>query len=144
MSQHSVELVAKFKDNATPGLRRLAAEAEKTGSRQLQKAAAVKLKHQEMYSATARLGIRTEHQIRREIQQTQAAYNRLATRTGEGCTGNAQPCTRADCRNQRRCKPFATYRFGSPDNRARCGRRGGGCGGRGLCIGAAGQPDDGL
>ncbi|CKK14705.1 phage tail tape measure protein [Neisseria meningitidis] len=78
MSQHSVELVAKFKDNATPGLRRLAAEAEKTGSRQLQKAAAVKLKHQEMYSATARLGIRTEHQIRREIQQTQAAYNRLA------------------------------------------------------------------
>ena len=31
MSQHSVELVAKFKDNATPGLRRLAAEAEKTG-----------------------------------------------------------------------------------------------------------------
>jgi len=25
MSQHSVELVAKFKDNATPGLRRLAA-----------------------------------------------------------------------------------------------------------------------
>ena len=32
MSQHSVELVAKFKDNATPGLRRLAAEAEKTGS----------------------------------------------------------------------------------------------------------------
>ena len=78
MSQHSVELVAKFKDNATPGLRRLAAEAEKTGSRQLQKAAAVKLKHQEMYSATARLGIRTEHQIRREIQRTQAAYNRLA------------------------------------------------------------------
>ena len=44
----------------------------------MQKAAAVKLKHQEMYSATARLGIRTEHQIRREIQQTQAAYNRLA------------------------------------------------------------------
>ena len=78
MSQHSVELVAKFKDNATPGLRRLAAEAEKTGSRQLQKAEAVKLKHQEMYSATARLGIRTEHQIRREIQRTQAAYNRLA------------------------------------------------------------------
>ena len=78
MSQHSVELVAKFKDNATPGIRRLAAEAEKTGNQQLRKATAVKLKHQEVYSAAARLGIRTEHQIRREIQQTQAAYNRLA------------------------------------------------------------------
>lgn len=78
MSQHSVELVAKFKDNATPGIRRLAAEVEKTGNQQLRKAAAVKLKHQEVYSAAARLGIRTEHQIRREIQQTQAAYNRLA------------------------------------------------------------------
>ncbi|OSI25059.1 phage tail tape measure protein [Neisseria dumasiana] len=78
MSRHTVELVAKFKDNATPGIRRLAAEAEKTGNQQLRKAAAVKLKHQELYSTTARLGIRTEHQIRREIQQTQAAYNRLA------------------------------------------------------------------
>lgn len=78
MSQNVVELVAKFKDNASTGLRRLAAEAAKTSQEQGRAVSSISRQHQQMYSAAGRLGIRTEQQIRREIQRTQAAYNSLA------------------------------------------------------------------
>ncbi|QMT40002.1 phage tail tape measure protein [Neisseria shayeganii] len=78
MSRNIVELIARFRDNASQGLRRLERETQRTAQMQSRAWAQAGRQHQQIYGAYARLGIRSEHQIRREIQQTQAAYNRLS------------------------------------------------------------------
>lgn len=77
---NTVELIARFKDQASQGLRKLRQETAQTSQAQV-RASATARQAQMQQSAMARLGIRSEQQIRREIQLTQAAYNRLA-RTG--------------------------------------------------------------
>ena len=78
MSRNTVELVAKFRDEASVGLRRLATEANRTMQIQSRAASSSGRQQQLMHAAAARLGIRTEREIRREIQRTQAAYNAMA------------------------------------------------------------------
>ena len=78
MSRNTVELVAKFRDDASVGLRRLATEANRTMQIQSRAASSSGRQQQLMHAAAARLGIRTEREIRREIQRTQAAYNAMA------------------------------------------------------------------
>ena len=78
MSGNTLELVAKFKDNASQGLRRLMNETERSASAQSRAWAQSSRQRQQSISAYQRLGIRSEQQIRREMQLTQAAYNRLA------------------------------------------------------------------
>lgn len=74
MSRNTIELVAKFRDDASVGLRRLATEANRTMQIQSRAASSSGRQQQLMHAAAARLGIRTE----REIQRTQAAYNAMA------------------------------------------------------------------
>lgn len=78
MSRNTIELVAKFRDDASVGLRRLATEANRTMQIQSRAASSSGRQQQLMHAAAARLGIRTEREIRREIQRTQAAYNAMA------------------------------------------------------------------
>ena len=78
MSSNTLELVAKFKDNASQGLRRLLTESQRAATGQARVWAQAGRQRQQAISAYHRLGIRSEQQIRREIQLTQAAYNRLA------------------------------------------------------------------
>lgn len=78
MSSNTLELVAKFKDNASQGLRRLLTESQRAATGQARAWAQAGRQRQQAISAYQRLGIRSEQQIRREIQLTQAAYNRLA------------------------------------------------------------------
>lgn len=78
MSSNTLELVAKFKDNASQGLRRLLTESQRAATGQARAWAQAGRQRQQAISAYQRLGIRSEKQIRREIQLTQAAYNRLA------------------------------------------------------------------
>ena len=78
MSSNTLELIAKFKDNASQGLRRLMNETERSASAQGRAWAQASRQRQQAINAYQRLGIRSEQQIRREIQLTQAAYNRLA------------------------------------------------------------------
>ena len=78
MSSNTLELIAKFKDNASQGLRRLMNETERSASAQGRAWAQASRQRQQAISAYHRLGIRSEQQIRREMQLTQAAYNRLA------------------------------------------------------------------
>lgn len=78
MSRNTIELVAKFRDEASVGLRRLATEANRTMQIQSRAASSSGRQQQLMHAAAARLGIRTEREIRREIQRTQAAYNAMA------------------------------------------------------------------
>ncbi|MBS0039363.1 phage tail tape measure protein [Neisseria sp. Marseille-Q1983] len=78
MIRNIVELVAKFRDEASVGLRRLATEANRTMQIQSRAASSSGRQQQLMHAAAARLGIRTEREIRREIQRTQAAYNAMA------------------------------------------------------------------
>lgn len=78
MSRNTVELVAKFRDEASVGLRRLATEANRTMQIRSRAASSSGRQQQLMHAAAARLGIRTEREIRREIQRTQAAYNAMA------------------------------------------------------------------
>ncbi|MDR0703034.1 MAG: phage tail tape measure protein [Azoarcus sp.] len=66
-----LELRLKLNNQATPGLRRAQQDAEKSAERG---AAAQRRASQ----ARERLGIRSENQIQREINRTQAAYRRLA------------------------------------------------------------------
>ncbi|WP_240077157.1 phage tail tape measure protein [Eikenella corrodens] len=78
MSSNTLELVAKFKDNASQGLRRLLTESQRAATGQARVWAQAGRQRQQAISAYQRLGIRSEQQIRREMQLTQAAYNRLA------------------------------------------------------------------
>ncbi len=78
MSSNTLELVAKFKDNASQGLRRLLTESQRAATGQARAWAQAGRQRQQAISAYQRLGIRSEQQIRREMQLTQAAYNRLA------------------------------------------------------------------
>lgn len=78
MSSNTLELVAKFKDNASQGLRRLLTESQRAATGQARVWAQAGRQRQQAISAYHRLGIRSEQQIRREMQLTQAAYNRLA------------------------------------------------------------------
>ena len=78
MSSNTLELIAKFKDNASQGLRRLMNETERSASAQGRAWAQASRQRQQAINAYQRLGIRSEQQIRREMQLTQAAYNRLA------------------------------------------------------------------
>lgn len=78
MSSNTLELIAKFKDNASQGLRRLMNETERSAAAQGRAWAQSSRQRQQAISAYQRLGIRSEQQIRREMQLTQAAYNRLA------------------------------------------------------------------
>lgn len=70
MSSNIIELVARFRDLASAGLRRLRQESER--------ARRDRNRSSGPQNAYNRLGIRSEQQIRREILRTQAAYNRLA------------------------------------------------------------------
>ena len=76
MSRNTIELVAKFRDDASVGLRRLATEANRTMQIQSRAASSSGRQQQLMHAAAARLGIRTEREIRREIQRTNAAVLR--------------------------------------------------------------------
>ena len=78
MSSNTLELVAKFKDHASQGLRRLLTESQRAATGQARVWAQAGRQRQQAISAYQRLGIRSEQQIRREMQLTQAAYNRLA------------------------------------------------------------------
>lgn len=78
MSSNTLELIAKFKDNASQGLRRLMNETERSAAAQGRAWAQSSRQRQQAINAYQRLGIRSEQQIRREMQLTQAAYNRLA------------------------------------------------------------------
>ena len=78
MSSNTLELVAKFKDNASQGLRRLLTESQRAATGQARVWAQAGRQRQQAISAYHLLGIRSEQQIRREMQLTQAAYNRLA------------------------------------------------------------------
>lgn len=78
MSSNTLELVAKFKDNASQGLRRLLTESQRAATGQARVWAQAGRQRQQAISTYQRLGIRSEQQIRREMQLTQAAYNRLA------------------------------------------------------------------
>lgn len=95
MSEPSVraELVLTFKDTASAGLKAVEAAAKKTATNTAsasieaanKSAEAVarsvsksQREYQKLSSAREMLGIRPEQAVRREIQQTEAAYNRLA------------------------------------------------------------------
>lgn len=95
MSEPAVraELQITFKDSATAGMKAVAAEAEKAASKTAAASIAAANKslaateqlvsksrsaYQKLASARETLGIRPEQEIQREIQQTEAAYNRLA------------------------------------------------------------------
>jgi hypothetical protein len=71
MAGMSLEIQLNLNNRATPGLQRAQREAEKSAER----GAAVQRRTAQ---ARERLGIRSEHQIQREIDRTRAAYQRLA------------------------------------------------------------------
>ncbi|MDO4693041.1 MAG: phage tail tape measure protein [Eikenella sp.] len=78
MSKNIVELIARFRDQASQGLRRLAGETRRTAQEQAR--AAVQTERQRRYSQMAyqHIGIRSEQMIRREITATQRSYDYLA------------------------------------------------------------------
>lgn len=78
MSRNIVELIARFRDNASQGLRRLAGETQRTAQEQARAVVQTKRQQAAALAAHARLGIRTERDIQREIQRTQRAYDYLA------------------------------------------------------------------
>lgn len=99
MSEPAVraELVVTLKDGATAGMKAIATEAEKAALKTSAASVAAANKslaateqfvsksrtaYQKLSLARETLGVRSEREIQREIQQTEAAYNRLA-RTGE-------------------------------------------------------------
>jgi hypothetical protein len=92
-SNIDVGITLQFSNNAAPGLKRAEQEATKGAQKAATatQAAANRAAHaaergaamqrnsyQRLSQARERLGLRSEHTIQREIQRTQAAYNRLA------------------------------------------------------------------
>jgi hypothetical protein len=113
------ELIVSIRDQASAGLKSVAAAAEQTAQKTAGVAAASASKsaaaveasttrsrtaYERMATARETLGIRSERAIQREIQQTEAAYNRLA-RSG---TASAMELARAQEASLRRVRELKT------------------------------------
>ena len=93
MSKNIVELVARFRDEASAGLRRLRQEAQQTAQQQGRS-------YQQFYGSYGRMASISGQQVRREIQQTQTAYSRLSRSgsTAQQALGRAADANRASVR----------------------------------------------
>ncbi|MCP2041785.1 hypothetical protein L1281_002401 [Neisseria sp. HSC-16F19] len=78
MSRNLIELVARFQDRASQGLRRLSTETQRAAQAQARSAAVSVRQQSAARAAYARIGIRSEREIQREIERTQRAYRHLA------------------------------------------------------------------
>ena len=100
MSKNIVELVARFKDEASQGLRQLQQAAQQSGQQQVRTAAAAGRSYQQMHAGYARVASISGQQVRRQISQTQSAYARMARSGGTALQqlGRAADANRASVR----------------------------------------------
>ena len=70
MSKNIVELVARFKDEASQGLRQLQQAAQQSGQQQVRTAAVAGRSYQQMYTGYARVASISGQQVRQQIGQT--------------------------------------------------------------------------
>ena len=82
MSKNIVELVARFKDEASQGLRQLQQVAQQSGQQQVRAATAAGRSYQQMHAGYARVASISGQQVRQQIGQTQSAYARMARSGG--------------------------------------------------------------